>query len=112
MNENNLTDNLVKGFEKLINTDIIKKDYPMIDHFNLHWGLNTYRKIILMYEIYLNDSSINEDNLYEKGLDPHYLVDINMPRYMRFFGLEPIVYGQGFIVYDTDLNVIDKWNVV
>ena len=36
--------------------------------------------------IKLNDPTINEDNIYDKGFDPHYLYDHHLEPLLKFLG--------------------------
>jgi hypothetical protein len=64
--------------DKLLNSKLIKKIYPMIDHIKTRvvWDGDTeipFYDVVL--KIYVNDEDMTTFNMFEKGLDPHYLVD-------------------------------------
>ena len=109
----NTIEERVELLEELANSEIIKEDYPMIEKIDIKLIKSRHRadSVILMYYIFLNDSSINVKNMYEKGLDPHYFIDFRMERYYKYFLLNEFTFSTGFKVYDTDLEVIDAWNV-
>lgn len=70
-----------KVLDKLMNSDIIKTVYPIIDKIETiveDDGDDTDPFYKIVVKIYLNDDSITENNMYKKGLDPHYLIDIYM----------------------------------
>lgn len=67
---------------KLINSDYIKKVYPMIDRIETKvdsdndFSLPFYE---IYLKIYVNDPDmIDNRTMYERGLDPHYLVNQHM----------------------------------
>ena len=64
--------------DKLLNSNLIKRIYPMIDHIKTRvvWDGDTEIPFYdVMLKIYVNDEDMTTFNMYEKGLDPHYLVD-------------------------------------
>lgn len=91
-------ESLIKGLNKLVNSDIIKDVYPMIDR--IVSGIYRNNKF-LEFEIYLNDPEITEKNMYEKGFDPHYLVGYHIKKLLPYLGLQDIT-NLSFIVYGTD----------
>jgi len=63
--------------DKLLNSEFIKKSYPMIDNIKTYvvWDGDEENPLYTLFiGVNLNDPSINSDNLYEKGLDPFYLI--------------------------------------
>jgi len=76
---------------KIMNSDLIKGIYPMIDHIKvfLLWdGDEEYLLYDISLKIYLNDPDITTSNMYDKGLDPHYLVDNHMVLLLKFWVLQ------------------------
>ena len=66
---------------KLLNSDYIKNIYPMVDHIKTKviWdGDEEYPFYDIFLQIYVNDEDITKFNMFEKGLDPHYLIDSYM----------------------------------
>jgi len=63
--------------DKLFNSDLIKKVYPMIDKIDcgVNWDNDeTFPSYEIYLDIYLNDPSITEKNMYKKEFDPHFNV--------------------------------------
>jgi hypothetical protein len=74
---------------KILNSDFIKNIYPMIDHIKSHimWdGDETYPMYDITLKIYVNDPDMTASNMYDKGLDPHYLIDKYMILLIKFLG--------------------------
>jgi hypothetical protein len=99
----------IKGLEKLLNSDMIKKIYPMVDHIDIkdisYMTGEIFDKIMLT--IYLNDPSINKDNMYSANFDPHYLADVHLEKLLPYLNINrPIV---NFDVRGTRGELIDTW---
>lgn len=76
-----------KLLDKLLNSDYIKKMYPMVDNIKTRvvWDGDTeFPFYDVMLKIYVNDEDMTTFNMYEKGLDPHYLVDEYMMDLLKF----------------------------
>jgi hypothetical protein len=76
-----------KLLDKLLNSDYIKKVYPMIDNIKTRvvWdGDEEYPFYDIMIKIYVNDEDMTTFNMFEKGLDPHYLIDSYMVDLLKF----------------------------
>jgi len=99
-----------KVLDKLMNSDIIKTVYPIIDKIETIVeddgdDVNPFYEIIV--KIYLNDDSITLNNMYKKGMDPHYLVDFHMMDLLRVISVSPRDITQIYInVFDTEGNRI------
>ncbi len=83
----------LKGLRKILNSDILKGIYPMLDHIDVWYmgtkNRQTWREIPMYHvEIYLNDPSITEDNMYDKEFDPHYLIDHHLKNYLSYLGID------------------------
>lgn len=104
-----MKEKLIKGFEKLINSDVIKNIYPMIDHIDITSVDEhpLYVGDILSIKIYLNDPSINEDNMYELNFDPHWLTEHHIKEFSKYLGLDLV--NINFAVYGPDNNLITYW---
>jgi len=67
--------------DKLLNSKLIKRVYPMVDHIKTRvvWDGDTeFPFYDVVVRIYVNDEDMTTFNMYEKGLDPHYLIDFYM----------------------------------
>jgi hypothetical protein len=76
-----------KLLDKLLNSDLIKQVYPMIDHIKTRviWdGDEEYPFYDISVRIHVNDEDMTTFNMYEKGLDPHYLIDFYMIDLLKF----------------------------
>jgi hypothetical protein len=58
-------------------------------------------------DIFLNDPEITSLNMYDKELDPHYLVDKYLKEYFAYFNINNSIVD--FIVWGTDGEVIYSW---
>ena len=106
----------IKGLEKLLNSSEIKKIYPMVDKIIVHYedtgasgfGIDFDK---LDFDIILNDPSITEENMYKKGLDPHYLVDHHIANYLPYMSInKKSVDLHRVIVWNPDGEIIFRWN--
>lgn len=80
-----------KILDKLVNSDYIKEIYPMLDRIEtkMDWdGDEEFPFYDLELNMYLNDPDINAFNMYEKGFDPHYLVDEHLMFIFKMAGLD------------------------
>jgi len=80
-----------KIVNKIVNSDYIKEIYPMLDHIEtkMDWdGDEEFPFYDLELNMYLNDPDINTFNMYEKGFDPHYLVDEHLMFIFKMAGLD------------------------
>lgn len=76
--------------DKLFNSDYIKGLYPMIDRIETHVisdGDEEFPFYTLFIMVRLNDPSINSNNMYEKGFDPHYLIHTHLKFMMKMAGV-------------------------
>lgn len=68
-----------KILNKLVNSDYIKKVYPMIDRIEtkVDWDKDeTLPFYDIYFKIYVNDPDmVDIHTMYERGLDPHYLIE-------------------------------------
>jgi len=103
----------IKGLEKLANSGIIKKIYPMVDRIKIHvnedkqfkhhnWAPDT-----IDVDIFLNDPTINKLNMYEMELDPHYLIDHHLKKYFPYFNIDNVIVD--FIVWGTEGEIVHSW---
>ena len=94
-----------KILNKLMNSDIIKSVYPMTDRIETEVkddGDIDYPLYTIIVKIFLNDETITSDNMYQKGMDPHYLVDFYMVDLLKFVSITTRDIEQVYInVYNT-----------
>ena len=104
-----MKEKLIKGFEKLINSDVIKNIYPMIDHIDITSVDEhpLYAGYIIFVKIYLNDPSINEDNMFELNFDPHWLTEHHIKQFSKYLGIDLV--NINFAVYGPDNKLITYW---
>ena len=103
----------VKGLEKIVNSSAIMDIYPMVDHIEIRhedtgasgFGIDLDR---IDVDIFLNDSNITSDNMYDMELDPHYLIEKYLKQYFPYFDIRNVIID--FIVWSPDGEVIHSWN--
>jgi len=97
------------SFEKLINSDLLKNIYPMIDHIDITSFRDNPNFIAydMSVNIYLNDPTIHKHNMYEKEFDPHYLVEYHIKSYFPYFNLKNLVID--YIVWGPDGDIVYSW---
>jgi hypothetical protein len=88
--------------------------YPMVDTIDVKYddqGASGYGIDLprLDIDIFLNDKTITKDNMYDKGFDPHYLVDVNMKKYYKYFDIDKVKVN--CIVWGPDGNIIYSWEL-
>jgi hypothetical protein len=79
-----------KILNKLINSPLIKDIYPMIDNVEskVIWdGDEDHPFYRIKLNFILNDPTINDENLYVKGFDPHYLIDYYLMDLLKMAGI-------------------------
>ena len=102
----------IVGLKKLVNSNIIKKIYPMIDHIDVN--VYTSRFVLsdknkrLDFDIHLNDPKITEENMWDKGFDPHYLVEKHLKDLSKYLGLE--FHRITFKLYSPDGELLLDWD--
>ena len=62
---------------KVINTPIIKKVYPMVDNINVEVKEDSTGDEYLLFTINSN-VDFNFHDMYKSGLDPHYLIEYSI----------------------------------
>jgi hypothetical protein len=103
----------IKGLEKLANSSVIKKIYPMVDNIKIHVNEDKHFKYqnwapdTIDVDIFLNDPKIDESNMYDMELDPHYLIDHYLKEYFPYFNISNTMVD--FIVWGTEGNIIHSW---
>lgn len=90
-----------KVLNKLLNSEYIKNVYPMVDHIDTRvlWdGDEEYPFYDVAVKIYVNDEDMTTFNMFEKGLDPHYLVDNYMMDLLKFVNVSRRDITQAYII--------------
>ena len=96
---------LNKSLTKFLNNSGIKKIYPMIDNIEVY-DVDMIDRIIL--RIHVNDPEMTYDNMYQKGLDPHYLIDYHIDKFLPYFSI-PRTKKIGFVVIGPDGKTIHNY---
>jgi hypothetical protein len=97
------------SFEKLINSDLLKNIYPMIDHIDITSFRDNPNFIAydMSVNIYLNDPTIHKNNMYEKEFDPHYLVEHHMKHLANYLSIQLVKIG--FKLFGPDGELLLNW---
>lgn len=95
------------AYSKLINSDIIKKVYPMVDHIDIV----EFRKLPnlstiydLSVNIFVDDIDMTIENMYDSNFDPHWLTDHYLKNIAKYLGLSIRIIR--FNLYDTNGRLI------
>lgn len=105
-----MSEKITTAFSKLINSDILKKIYPMLDHIDITRITDNPNFIgyDMSVNIFLNDLSITKNNMYEKDFDPHYLTDIYIKELSKYLGLD--MNKINFKLYGPDGDLLLNWD--
>lgn len=79
-----------KILDKILNSEYIKSIYPVIDRIETRvlWdGDEEIPFYDIDLNIYVNDPDMEINTMYEKGLDPHYLIDEHMIFLLKFYDI-------------------------
>jgi hypothetical protein len=91
------------AYSKLINSDIIKKVYPMVDHIDIV-EFKKLPNLSTIYDlsvnIFVDDMDMTEKNMYDSNFDPHWLTDNYLKKIAKYIGLSIRILK--FNVYDTN----------
>jgi hypothetical protein len=103
---------LVKSFTKLLNSGLIKSIYPMVDHITITKFKENPNFIAydMNIDIYLNDSTITKQNMYQKEFDPHYLAEKYVKNLANYLGTQII--RVGFKLFGPDGELLLNWDNV
>lgn len=82
---------------------MILPNYPMLDNILLHDVDG-----IWIVQLFLNDDTITSENMYKKGLDPHYLVDKHIINLLPYMGIKKPDY-LGWVLIGSDGKTIDNY---
>jgi hypothetical protein len=101
---------LIKAFSKLINSDVLKSVYPMLDHIDIVKVKDNPNFVgyDMSVDIFLNDSSIDKNNMYAKDFDPHYLVGNHLKNLSKYLGID--FHRITFKLYSPDGELLLNWD--
>ena len=85
MEDVNIEDYKNKFLSKILSSHKITDIYPMVDRIDAY-QVPQINKIIL--RIYLNDPDITKENMYDKEMDPYYLVDYHVNRILPYLSIQ------------------------
>jgi hypothetical protein len=105
-----MDDKLISAFSKIINSDLLKSVYPMVDHIDIvSLEKNPFFQGYDMYiNIYLNNPKINKFNMYKHNFDPHYLVDNHIQNLSKYMGIK--LRSVRFQVHSVDGEILVDWS--
>ena len=94
------------AYLKLINSDIIKKVYPMVDHIDIVEIKKLPQLSIydLFVDIFVDDLDMTVENMYDSNFDPHWLTDHYLKNIAKYIGLSIRIIR--FNLYDTNGRLI------
>ncbi len=106
-----MEERLVKGFEKLINSDVIKNIYPMVDHINISnmslSSKNGNPYYVMTLDIVVNDSLMTKDNMFDSDFDPHWMVDKYIADLSKYLSIS--IRNIFFTVHNLEGDLIYEW---
>jgi len=91
------------GLSKIFSSHLITSIYPMVDR------IDVYEPPIfdfIVFRIFLNDPTINKENMYQKGMDPGYLISKYVDKYLRYFGYTKR--RGGYVLFAPNGDKIDQ----
>lgn len=104
-----MEEKIIEAFSKLINSDVVKTIYPMIDHIDI--VSLKYIPFVFEYDlsinIFLNDPNINRKNMYAMNFDPHYLVSKHLKNLSKYFDIT--LRYTSYKLYSPDGELLLDW---
>lgn len=94
-----------RGLTQLLNSNVFKDIYPMIEKAEVYY-LEDLNRIVV--RIFVDDPEMTKDNMYNRGLDPHYLIDNHLMKFLPYFNYPKSV-RTGFVVMGPDKKHISDW---
>jgi hypothetical protein len=95
------------AYLKLINSDIIKNVYPMVDHIDIV-EFKKLPNLSTIYDlsvnIFVDDIDMTIENMYDSNFDPHWLTDHYLKNIAKYLGLSIRIIR--FNLYDTNGRLI------
>ncbi len=95
----------INALNKISNSEMILSIYPMIDNIVVNWlpQIET-----ILFRIYLNDAKITSENMYVKGLDPHYLIDVHLSELLSYLGIDKSI-KTSWALFGPDRELITNY---
>ena len=105
-----VTNTIKNAYLKLINSDIIKNVYPMVDHIDIVEFKKLPQLSIydLSVNIFVDDLDMTVENMYDSNFDPHWLTDHYLKNIAKYIGLSIRIVR--FKVYDNYGRLITSWD--
>jgi hypothetical protein len=75
--------NLKGAIEKLLNSNIVIKNYPMVEFITV----DRFYHNGMLIDIVVNDEDMTSDNMYDREFDPHWLVDTYIKDSLKYLGV-------------------------
>jgi hypothetical protein len=104
-----INDSQIKGLKKLLNSNIIKSIYPVIDEIEVHNSDNPFEYLedTLHLNIYLNQP-IEYGDVFGNipQFDEHWLVDHHVRRLLPYLGIDNDKTLIRFSVFNTNMDMI------
>jgi hypothetical protein len=95
--------NLQAAIEKLLNSKIVIKNYPMVEFINI----DEFHDDGMLIDIVVNDEEMTADNMYYKEFDPHWLVDNYIKSALKYLGVK--FKYVAFKVHTTSGKLVYHW---
>jgi len=105
-----MNDKVISAFSKLVNSEVLKSIYPMVDHIDITSLKKNplFQGYDMQINIYLNDPDINNHNMYQMKFDPHYLADHHIENFSKYLGIK--LRSVGFKLYSSDGELLLNWS--
>jgi hypothetical protein len=105
-----MDDKIISAFSKIINSDLLKSVYPMVDHIDITSLKKNpfFQGYDMQINIYLNDPEIDKYNMYQMDFDPHYLGDHHIQALSKYMGIN--IRSVGFKLYSPDGELLLNWS--
>jgi hypothetical protein len=100
-----ITKSQENAISKIVKSELITSIYPMIKDVEVKYldSINT-----LLLKIYVDDIEMTSHNMYERGLDPHYLIDKHLAGIFPYLNI-PRNIKIGFTVIEPQGNSIHSY---
>lgn len=99
-----------KPLTKFLNSSEVGHDimeiYPMISKIDVYDLSEMINSLIL--RIHVDDSEMTDENMYQRDLDPHYLIDHHLAKYLPYYSV-PRSMKIGFVVIGPDGKTIKSY---